>query len=83
MKLHWEHVKGLSGHGYVCTLWSMDGSRFEDRLGTLSRERNGYAIFPTNSRGVLVNEVLNLPANLTIDEAKDAAKLILVAGRQS
>jgi hypothetical protein len=83
MKLEWEQVKGLSGHGYVCTLWSMDGPCFVDRLGTLSRERNGYAIFPTNSRGVLVNEVLTLPANLTIDEAKDAAKLILAAGRQS
>jgi hypothetical protein len=83
MTLHWEQVKGLSGHGYVATLWSMDGPCFVDRLGTLSRERNGYAIFPTNSRGVLVNEIVNLPADLTLDEAKSAAKLILVAGRQS
>ena len=83
MKLHWENVKGLSGHGYVCTLWNMDGSRFVDRLGTLSRDKDGYAIFPTNSRGVLIHEVLRLPADLTLDEAKDAAKMILATGRTS
>jgi hypothetical protein len=84
MKLQWENVKGLSGHGYVCTLWNMDGSRFVERLGTLSREKDGYAIFPTNSMGATyLSEALRLPADLTLDEAKSAAKLILATGRTS
>jgi hypothetical protein len=82
MKLVWESLN-FGNPNAPWTLWLMDGLRFVDRLGTLSRGRNGYAIFPTNSRGDLVNELVFLPAKLTLDEAKDAAKLILAAGRQS
>jgi len=82
MKLVWESLN-FGNDNAPWTLWLKDGPCFVARLGTLSRERNRYAIFPTNSRGVLVNEIVNLPANLTIEEAKDAAKLILAAGRQS
>jgi hypothetical protein len=44
---------------------------------------SGYKIYPDGFSSGDIDWPVRLPADLTLDEAKDAAKLILAAGRQS
>ena len=78
MTLKWSSVK--YGNGASWDLLVMDDVQdyvILARLGTLYSYKSGYKLYVSGSCKH------DLPADLTIDEAKDAAKLILVAGRQS
>jgi hypothetical protein len=61
--------------------WSlhlMDGTRLVDRLGVMYRVLGGYTVMC--SPAITHKGIFHLPANLTLDEAKSAAKLILATG---
>ena len=79
MKLEWFKSK-------VFGAWSLrlvDGTRFVINLGTLHVVDDGYVVFPNMPINVDPVAPCYLPADLTLDEAKSAAKLILATGRIS
>jgi hypothetical protein len=78
MKLVWESLN-FGNPNAPWTLWLMDGLRFVDRLGGLRKLADGYAVYHHPQ----LDPYYPLPNDLTLDEAKSAAKLILAAGRQS
>lgn len=59
----------------------MDGTRFLVNLGTLHVVEDGYVVFPIRPPDVDPVAPCYLPADLTLDEAMSAAKLILATGR--
>jgi hypothetical protein len=83
MTLHWENMKVVSGLHQSWDLIVMDDTRYVERLGTMYHYKSGYKIYPDGFLSGDIDWPVRLPADLTIDEAKDAAKLILAAGRQS
>jgi hypothetical protein len=84
MKLLWEKQILASKDSPYYVLWRRDGLRYVARLGTLWHEPGGYVAYSADHlHQQFQPRVCRLPAELTIDEAKDAAKLILAAGRQS
>jgi hypothetical protein len=83
MTLEWENAKVISGLHQSWDLIEMDGTRYAGRVGTMYHYESGYKIYPTGFSSGDIGWPVRLPANLTIDEAKDAAKLILAMGRQS
>jgi hypothetical protein len=76
MTLEWFQSK-IAG---VWTLRLMDNTRFHANLGSLHAVEGGYVIFHTPYRGSDPVAPCYLPADLTLDEAKSAAKLILATG---
>jgi hypothetical protein len=66
--------------------WSlrlMDRTKFLVNLGTLHVVEDGYVVFPIMPPGFDAVAPCYLPADLTLDEAMSAAKLILATGRTS
>ena len=76
MTLEWFQSK-LAG---VWTLRLMDNTRFLINLGSLHPVDDGYVVFHTPNSGSEPVAPCYLPADLTLDEAKSAAKLILATG---
>jgi hypothetical protein len=84
MTLQWEKQILASNNSPVWVLWRRDGLRYVERLGSMWRKPDGYVAYSSDHlHQQFQPRVCRLPNDLTIDEAKDAAKLILAAGRQS
>jgi hypothetical protein len=62
------------------TLRLMDNTRFLINLGSLHVVDDGYVVFHTPNSGSEPVAPCYLPADLTLDEAMSAAKLILATG---
>jgi hypothetical protein len=78
MKLVWEQQILKSGDYPVWVLWRRDGLRYVERLGSMGRGPDGYVAYSSDHlRQQYQTRVFRLPADLTLDEAKSAAKLIL------
>jgi hypothetical protein len=83
-RLEWKNAKVISGlHQSWDLICVMDDTRYAGRVGTMYHYESGYKIYPDGFSSGDIDWPVRLPADLTIDEAKDAAKLILAAGRQS
>ena len=59
----------------------VDGTRLLISLGTLHAVGDEYVVFPIMPPGDDLVAPCYLPADLTLDEVKSAAKLILATGR--
>jgi len=79
MKFEWLDTE-LAGGWH---LHLMNGTSFVASLGILHAVEDGYVIFHTPNRGSDPVSPCYLPADLTLDEAKSAAELILATGRTS
>ena len=77
MTLVWENAKVISGLHQSWDLIEMDGTRCVGRVGTMYHYESGYKIYPDGFLSGDIDWPVRLPADLTLDEAKDAAKLIL------
>jgi hypothetical protein len=83
MKLVWESLN-FGNPKASWTLWRMNGLRYVARLGSMRLGPDGYRVYSADHlHQQFQPRVCRLPNELTLDEAKDAAKLILAAGRQS
>ncbi len=78
MKLVWESLN-FGNPNAPWTLWRKNGLRFEERLGTLCRVEDGYMVYAATLT-LDEDRIYPMPADLTLDEAKSAAKLILATG---
>ena len=76
MTLEWFQSKLAGAWGLHLT----DNTRFLLNLGTLHVVDDGYVVFHTPNSGSEPVAPCYLPADLTLDEAMSAAKLILATG---
>lgn len=74
MRLQWDR-----DHDRIWRLALVDGA-YAKALGTLYRRDHDYTVATYDADEIFR---YHLPGDLTLDEAKSAAKLLIMAGRQA
>ncbi len=81
MRLEWRLEGRLGGVNSIREVWRMDlldGTRYVECVGVMFSWTGGYTVHSYPFR--LSNEGVTLPLDLTLDEAKRVAKLLIMTG---